>query len=47
MGSFHHKFYCLKFEAVLEKMREFLPVGIEPVLVRDAGLMLPRPDLAI
>lgn len=39
MGAYHHKYYSLKVEAMLEKMREFLPVGIEPVIIYDAGLL--------
>jgi len=41
MGAYHHKFYSLKAEAVLDKMREFLPVGIEPVLIPDTRLLIP------
>ena len=39
MGACHHKYYSLKAEAILDKMREFLPVGIEPVLIFDTGLL--------
>lgn len=39
MGAFHHRHYSLKMVAVLEKMREFLPVGIEPVLIPDTRLL--------
>jgi len=39
MGAYHHKHYSLKVEAVLDKMREFLPVGIEPVLIQDTRLL--------
>lgn len=44
MGAYHHKFYSLKAEAVLDKMREFLPVGIEPVLIQDARLLHVPPE---
>lgn len=39
MGAYHHRYYALKAEAMLDKMREFLPVGIEPVLIYDKGLL--------
>lgn len=45
MGGYHHRFYSLRQEATLEKMREFLPVGIEPVLIQDARLLYVWPEL--
>ena len=33
MGAFHHRFYCLREQAVINKLRDFLPVGLEPVLI--------------
>lgn len=39
MGAYHHRYYALKAEAMLDKIREFLPVGIEPVLIYDKGLL--------
>ena len=44
MGGYHHKYYSLKSEAVLDKLREFLPVGIEPVLIQDARLLQVPPE---
>ncbi|MCP4256657.1 MAG: hypothetical protein GY774_03910 [Planctomycetes bacterium] len=44
MGACHHKYYSLKTEAVLDKMREFLPVGIEPVLIQDTRLLHVPPE---
>lgn len=44
MGAYHHKYYSLRAEAVLEKMREFLPVGIEPVLIHDTRLLRVPPE---
>ncbi len=44
MGVYHHKYYNLKAEAVLDKMREFLPVGIEPVLIQDTRLLHIPPE---
>lgn len=44
MGAYHHKCYSLKAEAVLDKMREFLPVGIEPVLIQDTRLLRVPPE---
>jgi len=45
MGAFHHKYYTLKTEAMLEKMREFLPVGIEPMLIHDTRLLQVPPEI--
>lgn len=45
IGAYHHRFYSLKQEATLEKMREFLPVGIEPVLIQDTRLLYVLPEL--
>jgi len=39
MGAYHYKYYSLRAQSVLDKMREFLPVGIEPVLIHDARLL--------
>ncbi len=39
MGVYHHKYYSLKAAAMLDKMREFLPVGFEPVLIQDTRLL--------
>ncbi len=47
MGACHHKYYSLKAEAVLDKMREFLPVGIEPVLIQDTRLQHGPPEQTI
>ena len=44
MGAYHHKYYSLKVEAVLDKMREFLPVGIEPVPIQDTRLLRVPPE---
>ena len=45
MGAWHHKHYSLKEVAALDKMREFLPVGIEPVLIHDTRLLRAPPEL--
>ena len=47
IGAYHHRYYSLKAEAVLDKMREFLPVGIEPVLIQDTRLLRVPPEQAI
>lgn len=44
MGACHHKYYSLKAMAVIEKMKEFLPVGIEPVLIQDTRLLQVPPE---
>lgn len=45
MGVGHHRFYSLKMEAVLDKLNEFLPIGIEPVLVYDRRLLRLPPQI--
>lgn len=45
MGVHHHQYYSLKIEAVLEKIKEFLPVGIEPVLIQDRRLLNLPPEI--
>jgi len=47
MGAYHDEYYSLKAEAVLDKMREFLPVGIEPVLIQDTRLLRVPPEQII
>lgn len=44
MGAYHHRHYALKTEAMLLKIREFLPVGIEPVLIEDERLLHVPPE---
>jgi len=38
MGAFHHRHYCLREQAVADKLMEFLPLGIEPVLIPDSRM---------
>ncbi len=45
MGAHHHKYYSLKIEAVLDKLHEFLPVDIEPVLILDRRLLRLPPEI--
>jgi hypothetical protein len=35
LGAFHHRKYCLHERSVIQKLRDFVPAGIEPVLVFD------------
>jgi len=44
MGACHHQFLSLKVEAVLSKLHEFLPLGIEPVLIHDERLLHVPPE---
>jgi len=44
MGAMHHKHYTLKAKAMIEKLREFLPVGIEPVVIEDERLLHVPPE---
>lgn len=45
MGVYHKQYHSLKNKAVVDKMREFLPVGIEPVMVQDTRLLHLPPSL--
>jgi hypothetical protein len=45
MGVGHHRYYSLKAEAMLDKMREFLPIGIDPVLIHDQRLLRVPPEI--
>jgi len=38
MGVFHYRHYCLREQAVVDKLMEFLPLGIEPVLIPDSRM---------
>jgi len=38
MGAFHHRHYCLRELAIIDKLKEFLPLGIEAVLIPDQRL---------
>ena len=43
MGAYHHKRYCLQSSAVQDKLQDFLPLGIEAVLVPDPRLLTRPP----
>jgi hypothetical protein len=38
LGAYHHQHLVLRWEAVREKFAEYLPLGMEPVLIPDARL---------
>lgn len=42
-GAYHHLHYVLREEAVLDKLRGFLPVTLEPVLVPHLPFTAPAP----
>jgi hypothetical protein len=44
MGACHLFAYTLRERAVLEKLKDFLPVGIEAVLAPDASLVCAPPQ---
>jgi hypothetical protein len=46
MGAYHHHRTSLARAAVLAKLGEFLPVGMEAALVPDPRLLAPLPELA-
>lgn len=39
MGAYHARRYSLQFEAVLDKLKDYLPVGVEAVLIPDTRLL--------
>ncbi len=41
LGAFHHRAYCGRQDAVAEKLRQFLPVGMLPVLIVDENWRAP------
>ncbi|MCG8421112.1 MAG: hypothetical protein MJE77_24595 [Proteobacteria bacterium] len=41
MGAYHHRHYCVRQRAVIEKLKSFLPVGIEPVLILEPDWKAP------
>jgi len=45
MGADHHRATCLAHAAVLTKLEEFLPLGIEAVLVPDPRLLVEPPRI--
>jgi len=47
MGVYHHRFYSLKAAAMLAKMQEFLPIGIEPILIQDERLLHVPPEISL
>ena len=46
MGAFHGRRYSLTAEAVRNKLEDYLPVGVEAVLIPDPLLLNPPPALA-
>jgi hypothetical protein len=43
MGAYHARHYVLRAEAVISKLQEYLPVGLEAVLIPDPHLICPPP----
>jgi hypothetical protein len=44
LGAYHHQHLTLRVAAVLEKLAEFLPFGMEAVLIPDKRLTCAPPD---
>ena len=38
VGAYHHRHYCLRRKAVLDKLGDYMPVGMEAVLIPDERL---------
>ncbi len=38
MGACHHKHYCLRADAVLDKLGDYMPVNLDPVIIFDGRL---------
>lgn len=45
MGAYHDRNYVLHWEAIVDKLQDFLPVGIEAVVIPDANLACPAPAM--
>ncbi len=45
LGAYHHRAYALKDRAVLDKLAEYLPLGLAPALVYDDQLVCAPPIL--
>ncbi len=43
LGAYHHRHYCGRQDAVLDKLAEFLPAGMVPVLTVDPHWQAPLP----
>jgi hypothetical protein len=43
MGAYHHRYYCLRRKAVYDKLKDFLPAGMQPVIVPDNRLLQKPP----
>lgn len=43
MGAYHERRYVLRRQAVLEKLQEYLPVGMEAVIITDPSLACAPP----
>lgn len=39
MGAYHHKHYALRDEGIIDKLADYMPIGIEPVLIPDIRLL--------
>ena len=46
MGAYHHRRYALQDAAVREKLRDFLPLGLEAALIPDPRLLASPPGIA-
>jgi hypothetical protein len=45
MGAYHDRRYVLHWEVIVSKLQDFLPVGIEAVVVPDANLACLAPEM--
>ena len=46
MGAYHKQHYALRSEAVLDKLKHFLPVGMEAAMIPDPRLYTAPPETA-
>lgn len=44
MGCYHNRHYVLRAEAVISKLQEYLPVGLEAILIPDDHMVCQPPD---
>ena len=45
LGAYHHRGHAVHARAVLDKLRDYLPVGQSAVIIPDPKLNFPPPTL--
>lgn len=47
MGAYHHKHCCLRADALIEKLADYMPVNLEPVIIFDERLNHTPPAMKV